>query len=189
MKTRLVPLLGPEVAARLHAALAERALETALHAAVGPVELWCAPDEDDPWFRSMARRGATLRRQEGEDLGARMSAACEAAFRRGRAAILVGADCPALEPEDLRDAAAALRDHDAVLAPAEDGGYVLLGLQHAAPVFDHMPWGGAGVLARTRERLRGAGLRWRELRTLWDVDRPEDYARLQQSGLLPRLDR
>jgi rSAM/selenodomain-associated transferase 1 len=187
VKTRLVPLLGEASAARLHAALATRAVATALAAEAGPVELWCSPDEDDPLFHSLARLGAVLRRQPEGDLGVRMAHACEAAFERSRAVILIGADCPALQPDDLRDAADALRNHDAVISPAEDGGYVLLGLAREAPVFDAMPWGSAQVMARTRERLREAGRTWRELRMLWDVDRPEDYARLQQSGLLGEL--
>jgi len=125
-----------------------------------------------------------LRRQEGHDLGARMEAAFRDAFARSTPLLVIGADCPALEPVDLRDAAFALERHDAVIAPAEDGGYVLVGLARAQPIFDGMPWGGPQVLARTRERLRDAGASWHELRMLWDVDRPEDLARLQQSGLL-----
>ena len=187
VKTRLVPLLGPGPAARLHAALVERAVDTALAASVGPVELWCAPDAGDALFQGLARRGAILRRQQGGDLGERMANACAGAFAQGRAVILTGADCPALLPADLQAAAGALGGHDAVLAPAEDGGYVLLALRRPAPVFEDMPWGGPAVLARTRERLAAAGLSCHELRTLWDVDRPEDYARLQQSGLLGTL--
>lgn len=187
VKTRLIPLLGPAAAARLHAALVGRVVDTALAAGVGPVELWCAPDENDPLFEALARRGARLRRQQGADLGERMAHACDAAFAHARGVILLGADCPALEASDLREAAAALAGHDAVLAPAEDGGYVLLALARAAPVFEGLPWGGPTVLARTRERLAAARLSWHELRTLWDIDRPEDYVRLQQSGLLGAL--
>jgi glycosyltransferase A (GT-A) superfamily protein (DUF2064 family) len=47
-----------------------------------------------------------------------------------------------------------------------------------------MTWGGEHVMADTRARLTALGWRWRELETLWDVDRPEDYARLMDSGLL-----
>jgi hypothetical protein len=73
---------------------------------------------------------------------------------------------------------------DAVLAPAEDGGYVLIGLKRApAALFERMRWGESTVMAGTRERLAALGLRWRELETLWDVDRPEDLARLR--GALP----
>jgi len=39
-------------------------------------------------------------------------------------------------------------------------------------------------MAETRIRLQRLGWTWRELETLWDVDRPEDFARLEASGLL-----
>jgi glycosyltransferase A (GT-A) superfamily protein (DUF2064 family) len=72
-----------------------------------------------------------------------------------------------------------------VFVPCEDGGYALIGLQRIeARLFDGIAWGGENVMADTRARLTGLGWRWRELETLWDVDRPEDYARLMESGLL-----
>jgi rSAM/selenodomain-associated transferase 1 len=184
VKTRLVPLLGAEGAAKLHAALVRRALATAVEARMGEVELWCAPDESHPFFaRCAAEFGATLRRQEGEDLGARMAHAFERAFDSGRSLVLIGSDCPALQPADLRAAAAALADHDAALAPAEDGGYVLVALARAVPIFERVAWGGPRVMAQTPAHLEAAGVRWKALPTLWDVDRPEDYARLQGADL------
>ena len=101
-------------------------------------------------------------------------------LRRHRAVILVGTDCPALRASDLRRAARALAEGcAAVIAPAEDGGYPLIGLRRVSPrLFEGIAWGGADVFARTAERLERLGWRWRRLRTLWDVDRPEDLARL-----------
>jgi hypothetical protein len=100
-------------------------------------------------------------------------------------ALLMGSDCPALDAADLREAARALADHDAVLQPAEDGGYVLVGLARTIPgIFEGIRWGGPAVMADTRERLRAARASWRELPVRWDVDRPEDYRRLVASGLL-----
>jgi glycosyltransferase A (GT-A) superfamily protein (DUF2064 family) len=94
--------------------------------------------------------------------------------------LLIGTDCPALQPEDLRAAASALLDgEDAVVIPAEDGGYVLIGLRRPIPaLFEGMAWGTDTVMSSTRRRLREIGMRWRELPTLWDVDRPADLARL-----------
>ena len=67
----------------------------------------------------------------------------------------------------------------------EDGGYVLIGLTRCdARLFEGIAWGGSSVVAETRARLRALGWTWRELDTLWDVDRPEDYERLISSGLL-----
>lgn len=187
-KTRLIPLLGAEGAAALHRRLVRQALASA--AAAGAAELWCAPDCSDPFLQAAAADcGASLHAQRGNDLGARMADALADALRRQRYAVCIGSDCPALNTRHLQQAIAALREgHDAVLAPAEDGGYALVGLARPAPgLFAGIDWGGSTVMAETRDRLRAGGLRWLELETLWDVDRPEDYRRLQQSGLLDTL--
>lgn len=189
VKTRLAGVLGAEGAAGLHAGLVRHALATAAGARLGEVELWCAPDEHHPFFaRCAAEFGARLMPQAGPDLGERMRGAFEAALASGAALILIGSDCPALGAAHLREAAAALRDHDAVIAPAEDGGYVLLGLSRAAPqLFDGVAWGTSAVMGQTRARIAASAIRCRELATLWDVDRPEDYARLQSEGLLQEV--
>ena len=68
--------------------------------------------------------------------------------------------------------------YDIVIGPAEDGGYVLLGLRGVPDcLFAEMPWGTADVLETTRARLRADGLGWIELEPRWDVDRPEDLPR------------
>jgi rSAM/selenodomain-associated transferase 1 len=166
VKTRLIPRLGALRAARLHLELTLQALRTARAARCGPVELHLTR-------RHSRFKGAKL--QRGRDLGERM----QRALSRSRHAILIGADCPALTPADLRRAARWLRGgYEAVLAPAEDGGYALIGLRRSeSRLFEGIDWGGPRVYADTVQRL--AGLRWRALRTLWDVDRPEDLERLR----------
>jgi rSAM/selenodomain-associated transferase 1 len=184
VKTRLAHAIGDAAAAALHERLVERALATARAAQLGEVELWCMPDADHPFFdRCAARFGAVLRVQPEGDLGARMAHVF--AHHAGRGVVLIGSDCPALESRDLRDAVEALRTRDAVFAPAEDGGYVLVALVEPAPaLFRDVPWGSAEVMRTTREHARRAGLELAELRTLWDVDRPEDLARLEREALL-----
>src|SRR5712692_10569161 len=184
VKTRLAGALGEEGAAELHARLVRQALATAIAAGVGPVELWCAPDTAHPFFAACAMElGVSLHAQRGDDLGARMHGAFEHAAGSGDALVVIGADCPALTARDLCDAALALRACDAVFAPAEDGGYVLVGLARpVAGLFEDIAWGGADVMAQTRARLAASGLAWKELATLWDVDRPEDVARLERAG-------
>lgn len=186
VKTRLVALLGPEGAAALHSGLVRHALSTATQSRVGAVELWCAPDETHPFFaRCAGEFGVVLRRQEGAELGERMLRAFDAALADGSPLIAIGSDCPVLREADLQSTAQALRTHDAVIAPAEDGGYVLLGLAKAAPaLFEGVAWGTSAVLSQTRKKIAAAGLRCKELGTYWDVDRPEDYLRLRQEGLL-----
>ena len=188
VKTRLAPLLGSDGAAELHARLVMRALATAIEARVGDVELWCAPDERDPFFARCAERfSVRLCRQEGGDLGERMGFAFRRSLSSGRPLLAIGSDCPALTSRELRSAAEALATHDAVVAPAEDGGYVLMGLARSVPgIFQGIEWGTSTVMDDTRRRLDSAGARWKLMPTLWDVDRPEDYLRLQGAGLAVR---
>lgn len=190
VKTRLAPAIGAARAAVLHEALVRRALETASAAEIGEVELWCSPDSRHPFFaRCAAEHGVALHEQRGADLGERMAGAFRAALCDNAALVLMGSDCPALTPAALREAARALATRDAVIAPAEDGGYVLVGLSGPdRGIFDRIEWGGSKVMAQTRARLEGAGMTWKELDTFWDIDRPEDYARLERDGLLRALE-
>lgn len=187
-KTRLAPALGADGAAALQARLIERAVETARGADVGPITLWAAPDQDHPAFQTLAALfGVTLARQPDGDLGVRMLAALAAA---PGAAIVIGTDCPALQPAHLRAAAEALAGGvDAVVVPVEDGGYALIGMREPQPgLFADMPWSTAGVMAETRRRLTHLSLSWREPARLWDVDLPEDVERLKREGLAALMD-
>lgn len=188
-KTRLIPLLGRERAAALHARLVEQALATAKRAALTALELHGTPADDDFLSTCAARHGAALKVQVEGDLGTRMCAALAAALEHYDCALLIGSDCPALEPEHLRRAARALaEENDAVFAPTEDGGYALVGLARCHErLFRGVRWSTGSVMDETRTRLRSLGWRWLELDTLWDVDRPADYARLVESGLLEPL--
>jgi rSAM/selenodomain-associated transferase 1 len=183
VKTRLIPALGEAGAAALHRRLVMHSLRAAQEADLGPVELWCAPDTRHAFFAECERDfGVSLHSQCEGDLGARMRRAIETILERAKRAILVGSDIPALSAQYLRDAERALSGaRDVVIGPAEDGGYVLIGLERSDPeLFRDIPWGEPEVLAETRGRI--AALRWRcfELPALWDVDRPEDLKRLPE---------
>jgi rSAM/selenodomain-associated transferase 1 len=184
VKTRLISALGETGAAQLQQQLIERTLRTAAAADLGTVELWCAPGPDDPYFSDCARRHEIILWAQGEgDLGLRMARALESAVEDGALGLLIGCDCPALTPAYLREAAAVLAgEDDAVFGPAEDGGYVLVGVARrpAKELFEDIAWGGATVMEETRKRLARGNWRWRELAPLWDLDRPEDLARLRQ---------
>jgi rSAM/selenodomain-associated transferase 1 len=183
VKTRLIPALSAAGAAELHRRLVRHSLGAATGARLGPVELWCAPDTGDPFFRECERRlGISLSAQGEGDLGARMQRAFESALARAARAILVGSDIPALSAQYLRDADQALvRGNEVVIGPAEDGGYVLIGLSRCDPeLFRDIPWGGPEVMAETRRRIASLAWRLSELPVLWDVDRPEDLGRLPQ---------
>lgn len=181
VKTRLIPTLGAPKAARLHEQLIQRTLSLCSSACICTVELWCTPDSAHPFFQQCARKfGVDLHTQQGGDLGERMCHALSSALGRSPYAVLAGSDCPSLTPDLLRQALTLLeRGLEAVIAPAEDGGYVLLGLRHPdAGLFTSVPWGTDRVMDITRRRLEQLGRRWHELPRQWDVDRPEDLERL-----------
>jgi len=102
--------------------------------------------------------------------------------------VVIGADAPLLPLPLVEAAFSGLADRDALLAPAEDGGYVLIGLalERAPPaavesLFAGIPWGTGAVRKATAEAARRAGLGFGELAGHWDVDRPEDLPRLAAS--------
>ena len=179
-KTRLIPALGKQGAARLHAQLIRRTVEEAVAARTGRVELWCTPSKEHAFFFELERDyNVQCRLQQGADLGERMLRTFDSVLASTSAAVLVGSDSPDLGAADFKAAMAALSaGSDAVLGPAADGGYVLIGLRQPAPLlFRDMPWGTADVLNLTRERLGSLGWKWHELPLRHDLDRAEDLSK------------
>jgi len=189
-KTRLVPHLGADAAARLHGRLVRHAIMTARASGRGPIELWCTPSESHPFFQTLAAEfGLRLRTQCDGDLGERMADAFRLMLGHAPAAILIGTDCPVRTAQDLTEAREALAHGcDAVLGPTEDGGYHLVALRRHEPrLFAGVSWSTDRVLDQTRSRLSALGWRWHELPERWDVDRPEDLDRLLADPALAPL--
>jgi uncharacterized protein len=180
VKTRLIPTIGAHAAAVLQERLTERAIATAIAAAVGPVTLWCSPDATHSTFLKLVmQQRIILKRQPEGDLGVRMLAAATAS---SNPVLVIGTDCPALTELHLRGAANALRKgNDVTIIPAEDGGYVLIGVRTAQPaLFAGIAWGTNTVLAETRARIIEQRLVLIEQPPLWDVDTDADLARLER---------
>lgn len=187
VKTRLIPALGAEGAACLHARLLRHTLAVAL-AATRPerITLWTALEHDHALFRTLAKcHGIRLAPQPKGDLGARMHHALAAMSEPG---LLIGSDCPVLTPALLQRCQAALADTEAVCLPAEDGGYALVGVRESDPrLFTGVDWGTDQVMVQTRRRVNALGWRLTSPAMVWDVDRPEDLVRLRrQPGRLLR---
>jgi uncharacterized protein len=165
-KTRLIPALGPEGAADLHRRLTERTVAT-VRAAGLPLEIR-STGADPAAFRDWLCVTDVFDQGAG-DLGARLARAAQQL-----PVLLLGADVPGLLPAHLVAAATQLVDHPAVIGPAADGGYWLLGLAAPQPaVFVDIAWGTGSVLATTLARLP-AGTPC--LATLSDLDTPDDLA-------------
>jgi uncharacterized protein len=182
-KTRLIPALGAEGAARLQCMLAERLLARAQKLARAmPLNIEVrltdgTPDEARAWLGE----GPLYREQGTGELGARMERALTQALEEGAPrAVLAGTDIPGLDREVLASAFAALEEYDLVLGPAADGGYYLVGLGRPAP---GLLAGGYWRKLDTLEwRAAELGLSTALLTKLHDLDTPQDLARWQAHG-------
>lgn len=194
-KTRLIPALGAAGAAELQRNLMLRTLQAAVEwrelAGGGVVELWCAPDTAHAVFRECGLSlSVRLRAQPQGDLGARMWLALSGALQEGDLPVLVGTDCPWLTAPLIEQLHRSLSSHDAAFTPAEDGGYVAVGLARPVPeLFAGVAWGRASVMAQTRARALRWGASIAEVGRLPDIDLPQDLGRLRDdprlAGLLP----
>lgn len=177
VKSRLQPALGAAGAAALAHRLIDAVAASLRDLPAGWDALLCADVPGDPALRAIAARyGLGIWPQGAGDLGERMGRGVSRALGEGAAAIVLGSDCTGYDAAYLRQAIRLLESgSDAVLGPAIDGGYVLIGFRRWVPgVMDAIAWGGAGVAAAQRERFRAKGLRWEELPPRADIDRPED---------------
>ena len=196
-KTRLIPALGAEGAARLHARLLEHTVQRAVASACFPIYLFTPENNAHPFIDHLLISYPLIHRlQKGVDLGERMkNALCNVLTENETGALLIGSDCPAIDSDILQRCCLSLESHDAVFIPAEDGGYTLVGLPFGdsvlsfdtslGAIFENIQWGSNRVMQQTRAQLTTLSLRWNEPLTLWDVDRPEDLVRLCQ--LFPSL--
>jgi rSAM/selenodomain-associated transferase 1 len=109
--------------------------------------------------------GLSYSPQSEGDLGDRMVAAFDLAFCAGATRVIIaGTDCPELTEAMLVEAFEALGEVDAVLGPARDGGYYLIGLRKRNPeLFVSIPWGTDRVLKRTEAIGDRLGLSIRSL--------------------------
>jgi len=177
-KTRLIPALGPENAARLQAALTHHTLRIASN--------YCAANACDLEVRFAGGTASLMelafgkdkhyRFQHGRDLGERLTDAIATAVAEGAARVLViGCDCPGIDQQTLEKAFNSLENTDVVLGPAVDGGYYLIGLRtHWPEVFHNIDWGTEKVLQQSLRACRKLNLTVRQLAPLSDVDYAED---------------
>lgn len=184
VKTRLIPVLGAEGAAALHRRLVFRTLRTAraaCQAANAVLEIRFDGGHEAA-VRHWLGVDGPCRRQNGADLGERMTNAFQDSFRQGSTAtVIIGSDCPGLTPDILAAAFNCLSRAPVVFGPANDGGYYLIGLNQMVPeLFRGIAWGSDTVLAQSLRALKQAGLEPAWLESLDDLDRPEDLAAWQR---------
>jgi len=180
VKTRLGSRIGMGQAAALYREFAERIFRMALGMAsdVAKVYVCFAPGPDPAAIRAwVGDDRCAYAEQKGESLGDRMRYAFQEAFSQGAMnAVLIGTDVPDIDASIVQRAFEGLQGHDAVLGPATDGGYYLLGMR--APgyeVFEGVPWSTPDVLPATLRLLTLEKLSVDLLPRLSDIDTEEDY--------------
>ena len=131
-------------------------------------------------FEWLGGRDAFFFAQEGESLGQRMSHAFAKCFSLGfRNVVIIGTDCVMITEEDVETAFSLLSggEFEAVLGPAADGGYYLLGLcKETDAVFQDMRWSTSRVFKETEKRMGETGLRHAVMRELADIDEEKDIS-------------
>ena len=144
----------------------------------GSNELRCTPDADHVEFDALRALFPELvfRVQQGNSLGDRMAKAGREGLEKASGVIIIGTDCPGVDADLLREAGSLLGlEHQAVLGPAADGGYYLIGFrQFHARVFEDVAWGTRTVARQTRERMTEIDWNWVELLEKIDVDHVKD---------------
>jgi len=189
VKTRLARAASPEWAAAFYAAMAEDLLDRLCGGLGADVVVCFTPSSRGPEVRAWLGPERRFLAQRGKGLGERMANAFADAFSRGYdRAVLTGSDIPGLAPGIVSEAFGALTPGRAVLGPALDGGYYLVGFHgggFASEVFEESAWGGPGVYARAVERLGSAGKTVATLEPLADVDTVDDLRAMLASDGCP----
>jgi len=189
VKTRLEPALGAEKALSLHKAMINRIFQLASKSGLAESKLWLTSGDNKEMFIKLSSGDSVFNQPEG-NLGEKMLFAIAQTLNlpNMNAAIVVGCDCPSINKDYLNTALLHLdQGVKLVLGPAEDGGYVLIGMNAVYPeIFEGISWGSTEVFSQTVKNAEALGISYVSLDPLWDVDRPEDLPRLEE--LVPPLD-
>ncbi len=177
-KSRLAASLGEETALSLYKCFVNDLMDT-LGKTPYPLLICFHPPDKEQGMKAWLGKGQRFMPQTGEDLGERMKNAFITAFSQGfSAALLIGSDTPHLTSGIFHEAFESLASHDAVIGPAPDGGYYLVGFNmdtFAPHIFEGIEWSTPEVHAKTIDILKTRGSRvhilpeWRDVDTLDDL--------------------
>ncbi|WP_227673187.1 TIGR04282 family arsenosugar biosynthesis glycosyltransferase [Psychrobacter nivimaris] len=187
-KTRLQPALGVDGAARMARQLLLHSIEQAIDTGFS-VELCMSPAPTDPcWQTFDLPDSLRWSAQADGDLGLRMLIASQRVLQRFDKVVLIGTDCPSLTTVRIQTAIQQLNQHDAIMIPATDGGYVLLGFRQVnESLFSDIVWSTASVAAVTKQRIAALGWTLALFDPLHDIDEPKDLVHLPSGWLDSQL--
>ena len=179
VKTRIAATLGDDSAVEMYrCALADTLSLASSIDDVKHVLSYAPPTRHSQNYFEQAARSFALIPQPGDSLGERISGTLALLLKIYSPVVLIGSDSPDLPADLITRAFGALRGSaDAVLGPATDGGYYLIGLRAMHPIlFERIAWSTALVAQQTHERAAEAGLQmvslpyWHDLDTVADLN-------------------
>ena len=184
VKTRLAESLGERAAARLAAAFLEDLLARLDGCGDRRVlATWPADQAAANYFEKLSAGRFELWTQPPGPLGDRLARVT--VDHLGPAphdrVVVIGSDSPTLPTRTIDAAFVALEQADVVVAPADDGGYVLIGQRREVPgLYERIDWSTSRVWEQTRRQLVAAGTPFVELPGWYDIDTLDDLSRLDR---------
>lgn len=172
-KTRLAETIGAEAALEIYKHLLFHTSNVAKSIATDRFVFYSEDiQQNDIWDDTIFRKKLQV---EG-DLGLKMETAFSEAFQMGyEKVVIIGSDLFDLKHQHINTAYQDLNTNDAVIGPAKDGGYYLLGLSKMnAPLFRNKPWSTSNLLGETLIELRENNIKFTTLETLNDIDTYDD---------------
>jgi uncharacterized protein len=177
-KTRLIPALGSVGAANLQRQMTERTIFQVQELQKTTPISWEVRFAGGNYqlMQEWLGRDLVYHIQGEGDLGARMERSLIQAFASGAAqVVIIGIDCPGINPDILNQAFEQLHTYDLTLGPAMDGGYYLIGLRRLIPeLFGNIDWGTSQVLQQSVDIAEKLKISLNYLPVLADVDTPAD---------------
>lgn len=176
-KTRLIPYLGKEGAAKLQLNLINKIIKDLTSFQLCPFEIWQSEPTDffTDLLKNSVYENIRVQTQSGDNLGSRMKNAIDAGLKETNKIILIGSDCVEYTKSYLIKALSILDRNEIVIGPANDGGYVLIGTTVNPPfLFEDINWGSQYVLPQTIAKLQHSELTYSQLQPLNDIDTPTD---------------
>ncbi len=184
VKSRLAKDFDDDFAAGLYKAFVLDILECAMKGDWG-LRIYFYPPKKENEIKKLFGKDHNYRPQRSADLGARMKNAFADCFSEGfKSVVLIGSDFPDLPLKIIEDAFAVLDSpSDAVIGPAADGGYYLIGLKtetFLSDIFSGLPWSTASVFLETLKILQACSQRTEILPEWRDVDTRDDLINLME---------
>lgn len=195
VKTRLCPPLTLEQASGLYGCFLQDKISAVsqLRRRLKDVSLAVAfdPPSGKEFFQKTVSASFLLIEQRGASLGERLTNLFYDCLGQGFGqAVVTDSDSPNLPLEYLERAFKVMEEADVVVGPSDDGGYYLVGLNQNQPgLFADITWSTGSVLKRTMAQAELLDLKVELLPMWYDVDTPEDLARLQREIACLPIDR